>query len=1770
MIKFIKIALPKTAGFCVVCFTVLFFGLTTAKAQIIKNYTASGTWVCPVGTSTVLVKCWGAGGGGGGTAGGLLGTSSGGGGGGGGYASSVIAVTAGTVYNITVGTAGTAGAASATTAGNGEASWFNTAGTVFAAGGTGGTGCSTSGSGGAAGVGGTANIGTTTQNGGNGAAVGNGSSGGGGGGGADGTNSGTDNGSGATAGAGGTNNGGAGGAGAATSTNNGNSANTYGGGGGGGCGAGVLGLGGASTGGAGAAGYITLTYTCSAAFSGTYSVGGASSPNFTTLSEAFATIDCAGLSGNVNLVLQAGYTSASETFPLTPSLNTGAYSVTIYPAASGLSITSSNAIATMNFSGSTNYIIDGRVNQAGATDLTIANTNTSGNAVLFINDASYNTVKYCNVQGVNTTSTQGVVLFSTANSTGNDHNTIDHCNIHDGATTPYNCVYSLGTAGSENDNNTITNNNIYNFYNNGGASHGIFISSSNTTWTISGNSCYQTVARVPTSSTVMRGIEIVDPGGNNYTIIGNYVGGSAPLCGGSALSLDAGATQDNSFYGIYVSSGVTGASVVQTNTVANITFGVQSATASTYSFLGLCVAAGYVDVSNNIIGGGTGTGSINLTYATASSQGFVAGGILSNAPQGNVASNTIGSFSISLGSTSNTGVFRAIECDGSLNAGFIISNNIIGGTTANSIQYASSAAPMSMMGIFTQFTNAFNVSISGNTIQNFANNSTDNSGNTNTYGVYNSASSALVTVTTNTIANLSTTKPSTSGIMGIYQGITTAGQTVSHNIIHDLSNTYSGAIADDVYGIYFAGPTTGTNLVTANAIYNLGLSGTNTADAMYGIYIASGLATTSNNMITLGNGVTIGYTIYGIYDASSTNGNTFYFNSVYIGGTVAATGANTQCYYSSVTKTRTVENNIFYNARTQSAGTGIHYAINVSSKTGLTSNYNDLFSATDVGIVTATSYVTLANWQTGSGQDSPNSISSNPTFVSPTSATPSLDIQSGSPVVSVGVGGTGITIDFHNYARSTTPDIGAHEFHISYYSKSAGNLDLTTSWGLNTDGSGTNPPNFTNNDLNFFVQNNATPTIGGNWAVTGSGNSIILGDGTNPCNFTIPASFTCTGNMDVSANATLTNQNTINPTFVVLDANSTVNYNSGNGVNQTVSTAATYGNLILSNVTGSGTSTKLLAANVNVVGNLTINAYATFDIVTYNANRTGGGGTLTLAANGGLRLSGTTGGAGTTNNFPNNFSTMTLASTGTVEYYGGTQSIYFVPTYGNLTISTTGTKTAEDDITVLGALTINSPATFAPTSYNLFIGGNFANSGTFTYGTSTANFNGSAAQTINGSTATTFFNLTINNTSGGVTLANPTSIFGNGTTATSGALTLTSGLLNTDATNLLIMQNAATAPALTYASTSFVNGPMQFQKTGIGTTTLNFPVGATADCRPIVLTVNHSTATQYNYTAQLFNANPWTAFGSVFPGSMPTATVDTISGVHYWTIARTDAGGTSQPTAGLGYSAGVYPLIQLYFGINDFVYQGANVTIVKNTAATPANWIDIGATCALGNSSSPQAGSITSTTSGTPFNSFSSFSLASKNTGWNPLPIELLSFDAIAEGDKVGITWETVTETNNAYFTIEKSNDGKTFTKLMDVQGAGNSTSNRYYAETDYEPYDGTSYYRLKQTDYNGKTEYFTIDVVTLTKNGQQQLVVYPNPIDNTTTLNVSVTGYKGEEVLVVLRDIQGKDFLSKVLLSQDDDHVFVLEDTKTLPTGVYIITASSNNKIYNYKLIVR
>jgi hypothetical protein len=439
------------------------------------------------------------------------------------------------------------------------------------------------------------------------------------------------------------------------------------------------------------------------------------------------------------------------------------------------------------------------------------------------------------------------------------------------------------------------------------------------------------------------------------------------------------------------------------------------------------------------------------------------------------------------------------------------------------------------------------------------------------------------------------------------------------------------------------------------------------------------------------------------------------------------------------------------------------------------------------------------------------------------------------------------------------------------------------------------------------------------------------------------------------------------------------------------------------------------------------------------------------------------------------------------------------------------------------------------------------NDGVFTANTSAIIFGGTIAQTISGSSATSFHSFTLNNPLG-VSLFVPIKV--------STLFTLTSGVLTTDfaGVNILTMQNNSTFSPATFsaASTSYINGPMMYQLASTTQTNLWFPIGETPDCRPCKLTVQHTTFRNYNYTAQLFDSS-----AMELTYTMP-ATVDTVSGKHYYTINRTDSTGAAISAANLSGNQS----IELFYGANDNVVNAVNgkLTIVKNTAATPTTWIDIGGTNA--------AGSVTSTSAPSAFNSFSIFALGNKTNGGNPLPIQLLSFNAILNGEKVDITWETATEENNDYFTIEKSKDGINFTKLNIANSEGNhgnSTKLLSYQTTDANPLIGVSYYCLKQTDYNNNSKYFNVVSIDYEDSKNITSIIYPNPNNGSFVIepSPSLTLPQGKGILVQVYDVNGKMVLSQTINGK------TTIDASSLNEGVYNISLLSNEGVVNKRVVI-
>lgn len=187
-----------------------------------------------------------------------------------------------------------------------------------------------------------------------------------------------------------------------------------------------------------------------------------------------------------------------------------------------------------------------------------------------------------------------------------------------------------------------------------------------------------------------------------------------------------------------------------------------------------------------------------------------------------------------------------------------------------------------------------------------------------------------------------------------------------------------------------------------------------------------------------------------------------------------------------------------------------------------------------------------------------------------------------------------------------------------------------------------------------------------------------------------------------------------------------------------------------------------------------------------------------------------------------------------------------------------------------------------------------------------------------------------------------------------------------------------------------------------------------------------------------------------------------------------------------------------------------------------------------------------------------------------PLPIELLSFNASLNGDKVDLKWVTATEINNDYFTVEKSRDGQNFVEVLNMDGAGNSTTKIEYVNYDLNPYNGISYYRLKQTDFNGQYSYSNIVSVKYNLEGNPTISIYPNPSDVGATTYLSLEDFKDQEVLVVLRDITGRELFKKMIMSNSKNELIAIDQDGTLAQGSYLITVIGSDQFFTKKLIVK
>jgi hypothetical protein len=378
-----------------------------------------------------------------------------------------------------------------------------------------------------------------------------------------------------------------------------------------------------------------------------------------------------------------------------------------------------------------------------------------------------------------------------------------------------------------------------------------------------------------------------------------------------------------------------------------------------------------------------------------------------------------------------------------------------------------------------------------------------------------------------------------------------------------------------------------------------------------------------------------------------------------------------------------------------------------------------------------------------------------------------------------------------------------------------------------------------------------------------------------------------------------------------------------------------------------------------------------------------------------------------------------------------------------VTISNRGTNltiTNGTNITIIGSYTNTLSATG--------LSGNMENSGdinvtgdwinncsnyNFTTTSGTVKFTGNNSQTISGSQPTNFPNLVIDKQSNHVTVNNNDNKILNN-------LSLQRGKIILGTNNLILGPNAEVTGTPGQASYIQADGTGTLAKQFNRIESFTFPIG----------TASHYASFTISLTDASFTGSDFIYTGTS-EGTPPYLTGDDYINRH-WTI-------NSQGFSNIAYN------VSYNYRQSDIVGNEQNLSTAFYDGIV---WNEVGNVDTASNSLSSSS-AITSAPNNIVFSGVKAASA---------LPIELIYFKALPLNQCVKLEWSTASESNNDYFTIERSRDGRNFYPIGKVKGAGNSLRELPYQYLDESPYSGTSYYRLRQTDYDGKFSFSDIVAV--------------------------------------------------------------------------------------------
>ena len=756
-------------------------------------------------------------------------------------------------------------------------------------------------------------------------------------------------------------------------------------------------------------------YVCPTSYSNANNGGnpykvGPSNATWTSLTNAIASLKVC-MVGTTTLELTSAYISSVETFPVNFNglPTSSSISLTVRPesGANGLSITSASATGTVLFDNADYIYFNGSPGGGSSLDTTnnlLINNTGGGYTFTFVNDATYNRIKFCKIKGSNTSPTSGTIFISSATTNGNDSLTISYNKIYSGAATQStNAIYASGTI-SNNDNIVISNNFISDYFSAASASNGILLSSFSSAFTISNNRFYQTVTRTKTAANQHSDIKIDNTSGVGFSITSNTIGYATQAGTGTYTFVGTTGTTGaaaSRYIPIYLNVGTT-LSAVSANTITNIAISAATNSADQTNpgvFAGIAVLGGAVTIGssgneNNIGTPGTPT---SITYYAASSSNEWYGIYVNSTNAVNVAYNKIGGMSTHSSSGATIGYnFYGIYMRGT-GTGTVTNNTIGSTTTSGSITIGNSSTTT---GVNTfqaiEIESACGVSaVTYNTIQNCKIDGTSTSTASSFKGIYNlststlnidrnniyaiscvsgnfhginSTASAAISVSNNTIGQSSTSNDiaisskSTSANVGIYIS-SSSTYTVSLNIIQNI--TLSGNAATIFRG--FDLNSTGAFNLTNNTVSTIINSDANAnAGKIYGVYFATASSVSTlrkNKFISFSTSQTSTPEIYGVWHNAAL-GTCGLYNNLFkcsssnatIYGITATGNLTYTLYYNTIdiggTGTgSTVSSPFKYIGANASTLVAIKNNIFNNSRTGGTSNYS--FYVNDVASTSA-------------------------------------------------------------------------------------------------------------------------------------------------------------------------------------------------------------------------------------------------------------------------------------------------------------------------------------------------------------------------------------------------------------------------------------------------------------------------------------------------------------------------------------------------------------------------------------------------------------------------------------------------------------------------------------------------------------------------------------------------------------------------------------------------------------------------------------------------